>query len=104
VWGLLFTTAAFAQGGNCRITDRHEVISDYYGYSFRLPEKWYISASNPTPYFFNFSPNLLGTFNFGVPAGGADIAIVEDSHQVGSIDKWIELDRSARTGLADHVS
>ena len=87
--------AAFPQAGNYRITDAREVVSERYGYAFRLPDRWYISASNPTPYFFTFSPELLGTFNYGVPAGSADMAVVKDSHEVGSIDRWMDLDRVA---------
>ena len=36
---------AFPQASSYRITDAREVVSERYGYAFRLPDRWYISAS-----------------------------------------------------------
>ena len=96
-FALAFAVTASGQGGNYRVTDRREIISECYDYSFRLPDKWYISASNPAPFMFNFPPQKLVSAGVGIPRGGATVSMVADteSHDVGSVERWIELDRAA---------
>jgi hypothetical protein len=91
----VLTLASLASGATCpyRITDARRVVSDKCGYSFSVPPGWYISASNPAPYLFNFSPKYLQGPSIGPPDGGADIGVVADSHDVGTIDRWIEIEQ-----------
>jgi len=94
---LLLAFVMFQNGGNYRIAENHKVISERYNYSFESPEKWSIFSATGAPYFFNFSPSYFNSpgVRVGVPKGGAEIGIVadEESHQAGSIAKWMELDR-----------
>jgi hypothetical protein len=98
ILSLLLFLFMFQNGGNYH-HDHHEILSERYNYYFRLPPKWLVSATAGVPYFFNFSPSYLESpgVRVGVPRGGAEISIVADaeSHQAGSIDKWMELDRKA---------
>lgn len=79
--------------------DNHEVQSQRYGYSFHWPKKWWIASNTGGPYFFNYSHHYFDAHGvrLGVPKGGAEIGIISDaqSHDAGSIDKWMELDRTA---------
>ena len=100
ILSLFLLIAPFQNGGNYRITGNHIVVIERYDYSFQWPEKWVISSTSGAPYFFNFSPKYLDSpgVHVGVPRGGAEIGIVADaeSHQAGSIDKWMKLDTTAR--------
>jgi len=76
-------------------SDHAEVVSEKYGYRFDAPWHWYVSATNPAPFTFSYSPREIRSRQIDVPAGGAEISIASDdlSHQVGSIDQWVEVDK-----------
>jgi len=92
---LLFALSTSQNGGSYRVTDAHEVVSFCYGYSFKLPMAWMVYVKSNVPYF--FVPPAKATIDIGDSDVGADITIIPDaeSHQLGSVDKWMMMDQAA---------
>ncbi len=100
VYLIVSASAIVAQDGKYRITSGREVISECYGYSFRVSDGWTIFP-NPVPLISTASLDELSGGEL-IPVGKATISFlpVPVDKRVISIDEAIKLDNRA----ADHDS
>jgi hypothetical protein len=86
---------AFAQEGRYRITSGGEVVSEYYDYSFRVPDGWNL-IPNPAPLVSTMSMDQIRGDEL-IPPGQAQISFLATlpDQRVHSITEAISLDRRA---------